>query len=71
MEEDQIKDKNLQISELQEELHKLTVIADQNESHIRRRTQEVNEFIFQLEKYNSAQAMLSSETIATIDRYKQ
>ena len=45
--------------------------ADTTESHVRRRTQEVNEFIFQLEKYTQSQNMLSDETLATIDKYKQ
>jgi len=44
--------------------------AEATEGQIRRRTQEVNEFIFQLEKYKNSQDMLSSETLATIDKYK-
>ena len=37
---------------------------------MRRRTQEINEFVFQLEKYTSSQQQLSHETLATIDKYK-
>lgn len=67
VEEDQIKNKNLEISELQNELHELKTKAEDKEERVKSTTQEVNEFIFQLEKYSASQ---NPELTATIDRYK-
>ena len=33
-------------------------------------TQDVNEFIFQLEKYGKSQEILTDEALAAIDKYK-
>ena len=70
VEEDQIKNKNREISELQNQLREYRVKGENMQSQRRHSTQEVNEFIFQLEKYANAQQNLSDETLATIDKYK-
>ena len=67
VEEDQIKNKNMEIADLQSELHDLKTKAEAKEEQVKSTTQEVNEFIFQLEKYSASQ---NPELTATIDRYK-
>ena len=44
--------------------------ADNTDGQIRMCTQEVNEFIFALEKYANSQALLTETTKETIDKYK-
>ena len=55
---------------MQEELHLLKMKADNTDGQIRMCTQEVNEFIFALEKYANSQALLTETTKETIDKYK-
>ena len=54
VEEDTIKNKNRDISDLQAQLHELNIQAQSKESQKRIRMQEVNEFIFQLDKFAQA-----------------
>lgn len=54
VEEDTIKNKNRDISDLQAQLHELKIQAQSKESQKRIRMQEVNEFIFQLDKFAQA-----------------
>ena len=70
VEEDQIKVQDTSIADLQQTLHELKNQAEESEGRIRMGTQDVNEFIFQLEKYGKSQEMLTDEALAAIDKYK-